>query len=347
MALKTTLEEALLPLPWQIPAWQELATRLANDSLPHALLISGVPGIGKLHFARAFAALALCRNPQNTRACGRCNACRQFISGSHPDFHIVTIVEDKSGILIDQIRELSQALSLTSLHSGWKIAVLAPADSMNANAANGLLKTLEEPTSRTLLILITSRPAVLPATIRSRCQSIRMRAPATGTAIEWLNAQTPRMDWQSILKIAGGGPLLTLELAASHLMQDRLQFYSLLMEMREGKRNPIRCAADFRSEELPVILRLLQAWTADLITLAIAGKPGNHTIINSDALPMLQNALNGINLRGLYAFLDEIQESIALLATPLNKQLMLEGLFMEWAQGLKTLNTTPLAARGG
>ncbi len=347
MALKNTLEAALSPLPWQVTAWHELATRLTNDSLPHALLLTGVPGIGKLHFARAFAAMALCRDLQNAGACGRCSACRQFIAGSHPDFRFVTIADDKSGILVDQIRELSQALSLTSLYSGWKIALLTPADSMNANAANSLLKTLEEPTAKTLLILITSRPAALPATIRSRCQGLRMRSPATGAALEWLNAQDLREDWEPLLKIAGGGPLLVVELANHRLMQDRLQYYSLLLEMREGKRNPIRCAADISSEELPVILRLLQTWTADLITLATAGKPGVSAISNTDALPMLQNALKGINLRGLHAFLDKIQESIALLATPLNKQLLLEGLYMDWSQGLQTLETTPLAAGGG
>ena len=345
--MKSLPESSFIPLPWQIPTWQKLHARLENGTLPHALLISGVAGTGKQHIARAFAALALCWHPKNARACGQCGACRQFAAAAHPDYHRVTIPEDKSGILVDQIRELSQTLALTSQHRGWKIALLTPADAMNTNAANSLLKTLEEPSASTLLLLITARPARLPATIRSRCQAVRIATPATHMAIEWLDARQSRPDWPALLRIAGGGPLLALELASSELMQERLHFYQMLMELRAGRRNPLSCAVEANRENLPLVLRLLQAWVADLITLATTGNTSEPGIINVDALVLLQNTLMGINLRGLHAFLSRVNEAMALAGTSVNGQLLLEGLFMDWSEGLQTLEAAPLAARGG
>jgi len=345
--MNSTPEPSSIPLPWQSRAWQQLHARLKNGTLPHALLISGVAGTGKQHFAQVFAALALCRHPENAHACGQCGACRQRVASAHPDFHRVTIAEDKSGILVDQIRELSQKLALTSQHRGWKIAIVTPADAMNVNAANSLLKTLEEPSAGTLLLLVTARPARLPATIRSRCQAVRINTPSMDAAIAWLNGHASRTDWPALLKIAGGGPLLALELANDELMQERLDFYKKLMELRSGQRNPISCATETDKENLPLILRLLQAWVADLITLASTGNPHEPGIINADALAMLQNAIMGINLRGLHAFLSRINEAMALTTTSVNGQLLLEGLFMDWSEGLRTLEAAPLAARGG
>ncbi|MDE2091874.1 MAG: DNA polymerase III subunit delta', partial [Gammaproteobacteria bacterium] len=270
---------------------------MKNSTLPHALLISGVTGTGKQHFAQSFAALALCRQPINAYPCGRCNACRQLAASAHPDFHRVGIDEDKTGILVDQIRELSQILALTSQHNGWKIAVVTPADAMNANAANSLLKTLEEPSPSTLLMLVTAHSARLPATIRSRCQAVRISTPPMDKAVAWLNEHAPRPDWPALLGIAGGGPLLALELANDELMHKRLHFYQKLTELRGGQANAIELAAEASKENLPLILRLLQAWVADLITLATTGDPHEPGIINADALIMLQNTLMGINLR--------------------------------------------------
>jgi DNA polymerase III subunit delta' len=347
MAVKNLPETVFDPLPWQLPAWQQLHARLMNGTLPHALLISGVSGTGKQHFAYAFAALALCRQPTDAHACGVCSACRQFAASVHPDFHQVTIAEDKSGILVDQIRELSQKLALTSQHRGWKIAVLIPADAMNMNAANSLLKTLEEPTADALLMLVSARPSRLPATIRSRCQAVRIATPPMDIAVDWLNQHELRPDWQALVKIAGGGPLLAQDLAEYALIRERLQFYTMLMELRDRKRNPIACATETGTDNHALVLKLLQTWVADLITLSTTNNPQEPGIINADAFTMLQNSLMGINLRALHAFLDRINEAMALMTTPVNGQLLLENLLIDWSEGLRTLVTAPLAVHGG
>lgn len=336
-----------IPLPWQTGLWQRTAAWLQSGRLPHALLLTGVNGSGKQLFAKAFAALALCRHPEHGRACGQCSSCRQFAAGAHPDYHPIMPAEDKKAILVDQIRELCATLALTSLQGGRKIAVLSPADAMNSNAANSLLKTLEEPAPETLLILVSAQPARLPATIRSRCQMLSMTTAATPSALAWLNDIEPRTDWPALLGIAGGGPLLALQLAQANLVRERLDFYRVLLELRTNTRNPLTCAAELAREPLPLVLRLLQAWTMDLVRLASMDGASSPTLINADALTLLQNALTGLNLRALYAYLGRLNQAAALAATPVNPQLLLEDLLLQWADNLRSLNAAPLAAAGG
>ncbi|MGH8378566.1 MAG: DNA polymerase III subunit delta' [Gammaproteobacteria bacterium] len=336
-----------VPLPWQKDIWQRAGAWLASGKLPHALMIAGPAGTGKELFAQAFAALALCRHPESGRACGQCASCHQFRAGTHPDYHYVTIPEDKSGILVDQIRGLAQTLALTSQHGGRKIAVLSPADAMNTNAANSLLKTLEEPSAETLLVLVTARPTRLPATIRSRCQVLRIAAPAIDTAMQWLKSLEARNDWPALLGIAGGGPLMAMQLAQNSLVRERLRFYHMLVELRTGQKNPLAAAAETSREPLPLVLRLLQSWVMDLIVLATLDGMKQPELVNGDALTLLQSTLKGLNLRGLHAYLSRLNEAVVLAATPVNGQLLLENLLMEWADGLQTFATAPLAARGG
>ncbi|MGB9430229.1 MAG: DNA polymerase III subunit delta', partial [Gammaproteobacteria bacterium] len=316
MAISPVQEFGTIPLPWQQDNWRHAVARLESSRLPHALMISGTAGTGKESFAQAFAALALCKHPDNAHACGICSACHQFNASTHPDYHFVTVPEDKTGILVDQIRELTQKLALTSQYGGRKIAVLSPADAMNANAANSLLKTLEEPPAGTLLMLVTAHPARLPATIRSRCQMLRMAAPASDQAIQWLNSREPRSDWPALLAIAGGGPLRALQLSATPLAQERLRFYQLLVEIKAHRRNPLSSAADASREGVPLVLRLLQSWIMDLITLATLADTEAPAIDNADARALLQSALKGLNLRALHAYLGRLNEAVALSTTP-------------------------------
>ncbi|MGH8308014.1 MAG: DNA polymerase III subunit delta', partial [Gammaproteobacteria bacterium] len=268
MAMSAVPGIQAVPLPWQKEIWQRTGAWMTSGKLPHALMITGPAGTGKELFAQAFAALALCRHPESGRACGQCASCHQFRVGAHPDYHYVTIPEDKTGILVDQIRELAQTLALTSQHNGRKIAVLSPADAMNTNAANSLLKTLEEPSAETLLILVTARPTRLPATVHSRCQVMRIAAPVADTATQWLNNLEARNDWPALLGIAGGGPLMAMQLAQNGLVRERLRFYQMLVELRSSRKNPLTAAAETSHEPLPLVLRLLQSWVMDLIVLA-------------------------------------------------------------------------------
>src|SRR5262249_11510749 len=149
----------------------------------------------KRELARAFVARVLCREARgDAPACGRCRACEQHAAGSHPDFVAVSFELRDDGklrteITVDQIRALSARFALTPEAGGYQIAAIDPADAMNQSAANALLKTLEEPSGDTLLLLVSDEPSHLPATIVSRCARVEVRFPPRSEALAWLGTQ--------------------------------------------------------------------------------------------------------------------------------------------------------------
>jgi DNA polymerase-3 subunit delta' len=178
--------------PWLAPSWRVLADAIGSGRIHHALLFASPRGYGKRALADAFAAAVLCRqrNADGT-ACGICRACVLVAAGSHPDLVRVTfeIRDDgrpRTELTVDQLRALGQRLALASQFGGWQIAIIDPADAMNPNAANALLKTLEEPSTNTVIALIADDPSRLPPTIRSRCRRIDLPAPIRAESVAWL-----------------------------------------------------------------------------------------------------------------------------------------------------------------
>lgn len=211
--------------PWHADNWRRLQARRVQHRLPHALLLCGATGLGKRAFAGAFAAALLCERAGDS-ACGQCHACKLVQAGSHPDaVRIGLELRDDGGgteqrrrteIIVDQIRALGERLALTSQFGGVQIALIDPADAMNASAANALLKTLEEPTPATIIVLVADQPARLPATIRSRCQRIDVHLPPRDQARAWLARQgIDATTAVAALDAAGGNPGLALDLAKS------------------------------------------------------------------------------------------------------------------------------------
>ena len=337
------------PLPWQQDSWRALAARLSAGMLPHGLLIAGQSGVGKRLFATAFARLALCRSPNEGRACGVCNGCAQFDAGSHPDFRHVTFEERegkageegalKQNISVEQLRALISELQLRSHQGGRKVALIEPAEGMSTAAANSLLKTLEEPPADTLLLLVSSAPGRLPATIRSRCQVVALPAPDTERALAWLQGMAQRDDWPVLLGLCGGAPLAALDLAATDIGSRRKTFFETLDRLRAGQANPVMLAA-VPKERHPELLRLMWSFTADLILLKSGGR---DRLVNRDQLPLLQKAADGIHLRSLHAFLDRIQAAIQALDSSANRELGLAVLLADWAGGLDDIKGSPLA----
>jgi len=339
-----------VPLPWQHDLWSTLSARLVEGRLAHGLLFVGQPGLGKLLFATALARLALCRSPQQGRACGMCSSCSQFAAGSHPDFSHVTFEERegkageegalKLNISVEQIRSLIGDLQLRSHQGGRKVALIEPAEGMSAAAANSLLKTLEEPPADTLLLLVSAAPGRLPATIRSRCQLAALPVPERTDALVWLQAQERREDWPVLLGFCGGAPLAALELAGTDIGARRKAFFESLVRLRQGQANPVMLAA-VPKDRHPELLQLLWSFTSDLILMR---SDGVASVVNHDQLPLLQKAAEGIHLRSLYAFLDRIQAAIQALDTSGNRELALAVLLADWAGGLEDIKGSPLAA---
>ncbi|KAA1193146.1 DNA polymerase III subunit delta' [Pseudohalioglobus sediminis] len=205
----TALPAVSAPLPWQSENWSRLGRQFQEGTLPHALIIAGPPATGKARLALALARLLLCQAPSGGLNCGTCHACELSASGSHGDLRWLQPEEKSRNIKIDQIRDAVAFATKTAGFGERKVLALAPADSMNTNAANALLKSLEEPSPGTYLLLVCDQLHAVPATIRSRCQIIRQAAPAAEAALQWLDQLTGDRDESGrLFALADGMPLL-------------------------------------------------------------------------------------------------------------------------------------------
>jgi len=185
----------MTPPPWLAPSWRMLAEAIGSGRIHHALLFASPRGYGKRALADAFATSLLCQQCKaDGSACGTCRSCLLVAAGSHPDLARVTFEMRDDGrprteLTVDQLRALGARLSLASQFGGWQIVLIDPADAMNPNAANALLKTLEEPSTNTVIALIADDPSRLPPTIRSRCQKIDLPMPTRDQALAWLRSR--------------------------------------------------------------------------------------------------------------------------------------------------------------
>lgn len=181
--------------PWQQRAYARASEGIDGGRMGHALLFAGPALLGKRLVAERLAHRMLCHAPVGNLACGHCRACQLLAAGTHPDFHLVTLAMNREGtrlrteIVIEQVRALSEKLSLTPQYGETQVAIVDPADVLNHAGCNALLKTLEEPQPGRFLWLLAANPMRLPATIRSRCQRLEFRLPPRAEALAWLAAR--------------------------------------------------------------------------------------------------------------------------------------------------------------
>ncbi|MGP1664541.1 MAG: DNA polymerase III subunit delta' [Rhodanobacter sp.] len=225
--------------PWHREHWARLQARQQRAALPHALLLCGPTGLGKRAFARRFVQGLLCEQAVDGDACGHCRACLLLAAGTHPDVLWLSFGLRKDGvqrseIVVEQIRELSSRLAMSSQFGGWQVVTIDPADAMNASAANALLKTLEEPAAQTMLILLADAPWRLPQTIRSRCQRIEWQLPATDEALTWLESNGVA-DASAALVAAGGNPGLAQAWAQDGALDRRREVRKDLAALAAGR----------------------------------------------------------------------------------------------------------------
>lgn len=248
-------------LPWLETPWRRAAEAIAARRLPQGLLIVGRPGLGRHRLAHAIAAAALCERPgTGGHACGVCASCRQVRAETHPDLLHVRVREDKTAILVEQIRDLSRALSLSSGSHGMRCAIVHEAELMNTAAANALLKTLEEPRPGVSIILVADRLAALTLTIASRCLQLPVEAPPPEQALEWLRKQAPRNDWPLFIALAAGAPIAAAALAESW-PGDAAQDIRGVCAAAAGREDPVALAARLKNLP-PAVLARMMAWLA-------------------------------------------------------------------------------------
>ena len=330
--------------PWQTDDWSRLEQLRA--SWPHALLLHGRAGIGKLQFAQHLAQSLLCETPTDTREpCGHCVACLWFSQGNHPDYRAVLpealagelISDDKADkadaddnkktkvpskeIKIDQVLGLMNFFSLGSHRGGLRVVLIYPAESINVFAANALLKTLEEPPAGVVFILVTARIDRLLPTIISRCRQWPMTLPATEPAVAWLAQQGVERP-AAVLAEAGGAPLTALALASDE--NRALRDFALAQLAAGPACDAFACGESLQKLPVPMVLGWLQRWLYDLLAQKTAGRPRYFP----GASKALERCAAQIDTERFARFQRTVTRQRAVENHPLNARLVFEELFL-------------------
>ena len=308
--------------------------------MPHALLVHGRAGIGKVEFARALAASVLCETSRDGLACETCPSCHWFSQGNHPDFREIlpeaALEEDEGAeetgkpdkakslvIKIDQIRAVADFVALSTHRGGYRVLLIHPAEALHAAAANALLKTLEEPPARTLIVMVSDQPARLLATIRSRCRLLGLATPPREEALAWLRSGNVA-EAETVLAAAGGAPLLARDLAEPHQAELRKRVLNELA--RPGGADPLQFAAGIERAAIEPLIYWMQTWVHDLVRMRLAGEARHHR----DFLPVLKSRAQAADLESLFALDRELVSARALASHPLNPRLVAEHLLMAY-----------------
>ena len=313
------------PLPWHVRLWQQLYQSHQTGHLPHALLLAGQTGLGKSLFATDFAKTLLCKEPVNQQACQQCRDCLLTAAGTHPDLCSLTPEKSGQGIKIDQIRDVIAKINHTS-QATYKIIVINPADSLLLAASQALLKSLEEPSERTLFILLTEKIERLLPTIRSRCQILRFLPPEKGLAMTWLAQQLPKSTTlDKLYYLSAGAPLLAVGYAQQSYIAYYTDLLTALMQLLNRERDPIQCAAHYAKTDAQQLLSTLLHIVSELLKYQLLS---GYTAIEDAIIPLATR----LSTDFLLQYFDEIMQlQASTTKIALNLPLLLENVFSRWA----------------
>jgi DNA polymerase-3 subunit delta' len=320
------LSKLACPYPWQEQQWSHLLSRREQGNLPHAILLIGPKGLGKFKFAKAFAELYLC--PE--QGCGQCHSCRLFAAETHPDFYLLHA--ETGAIKVDDIRDLESWLTKSSFARQGKIVLINPAQAMNKSAANALLKNLEEPCEKTVLILISDMPSLLPVTIRSRCQTVIFSTEGYKyDKVSFLKQKNSSVDPELLLSLTDYAPLASLELLESDQLLQRQLLLSSLFQIVMQEQDPIVLAANCNKIALINTLTWMTTYVIDIIRAKFSIQDSYW--INQDYVQeIIAIAAIVQQNTAVYKMLDCLYQlrQQSLQGINFNQQLLLESLFYQF-----------------
>lgn len=327
------MKEIWQPLPWHTHLWGSLMRQEQSDRLAHAYLLRGVPGVGKFRFAKALAAQLLCEQVTSESACGVCKECELIKAGTHPDLLFVEPDGPGKPIKIDRIRKVNEFARKTAQQGGRRVVIMNPAEAMNVNSANALLKSLEEPGSNTVFLLVSARVGDMLPTIRSRCQLLPFSVPAKDIATRWLSEHiADHLLIEQLLLLAGGAPVSARDMFDQGTLELRGKLINAMAGLFRGDITPVELAKEWQSSDIPQLLGWLASWLEDVAKIALSAD--DSSIRNQDLAKMLNYLSGKAPVKAIVRLRDETLEQRQQLldGANLNIQMMLEGVFSRYLE---------------
>jgi len=323
--IKNEEQMAIRDVLGQERAKRFLKRLLYLDKVPHAILLSGMEGIGKAALARELAIMLNCLNPERFESCDACASCLKMRGGYHPD--LLWVRSEGASIKLDQIRELKQRVAFRPFEGKWRVLIIENAQDLREEAGNALLKLLEEPPKQNLFILTVLEPQMLLPTIVSRCCHIRLQ-PLEGPLIAHYLAETHGLSASQAQKIAGlaEGSLDRARLLAepqriAH-MNEVLGSVSKVGELAMVDFFPFAGQWARGSEDLEHDLECIKIWIRDLVLARLLKK--HHPTLEADESTMKQ--AQDVPVDSLLSLFVDIENAHRQIRQNANKQLALEGM---------------------
>ncbi|HHZ6870969.1 TPA: DNA polymerase III subunit delta' [Pseudomonas aeruginosa] len=317
--------------PWQQALWSQLGGRAQHA---HAYLLYGPAGIGKRALAEHWAAQLLCQRPAAAGACGECKACQLLAAGTHPDYFVLEPEEAEKPIRVDQVRDLVGFVVQTAQLGGRKVVLLEPAEAMNVNAANALLKSLEEPSGDTVLLLISHQPSRLLPTIKSRCVQQACPLPGAAASLEWLARalpDEPAEALEELLALSGGSPLTAQRLHGQGVREQRAQVVEGVKKLLKQQIAASPLAESWNSVPLPLLFDWVCDWTLGILRYQLTHDEEGLGL--ADMRKVIQYLGDKSGQAKVLAMQDWLlqQRQKVLNKANLNRVLLLEALLVQWA----------------
>jgi DNA polymerase-3 subunit delta' len=320
------------PYPWLTPLWLRFLGM--RQRLPHALLLAGPKGVGKLELAQTWAQSLLCEQPLGDgEACGNCEGCHWFAAGTHPDFMHLTLLEKetKEGdvrlateINVEQARQAVEFVQLSTYRAGYRLVLIEPAEALNTASANALLKVLEEPPINTVFILVSHQPRQLLPTILSRCHKLEVGLPDKAVLAGWLKQSG--LDEKALAWVSGA-PLAALEARDEGELDVRQE---LLDALSKAKNLDSVALAETWNKQVAARTwhKVSYKWLLDLLACSLGGRAG----FNPDYQAALSGLARCVNAGNLLDFVRRESEAGRWVDHPLNRQMAMEAWLIEYSR---------------
>lgn len=287
---------------------KEVLRRAADrDRVPHAYLFHGPEGVGKATMALAFLSYLDCPDRRDGDSCGKCPTCRAIENRTFVDLHVATI--DRNQIKIDEMRALMGRLYFEALVGPWKCLLVDEAHLLNLPAANAALKTLEEPPSRSLFILVTPNPDLLPQTVVSRCFQVPFGPLPTDEVVRFLRRRHPDQDVLDAAALSRGSPGRALGLLEHPILRERRAFLEAFLALAgqgPGERLAFSEGIAADRNDVATYVALLGSILSDLLLVA-AGQPP-EALANADLAPALRAFLDQVGVDRVLAVVETYRQ---------------------------------------